>query len=141
MFVQALERQLYIGKNNMELYDAMSTLRAVRRLKPDPIPENVVNRILEAATWAPTGGNVQPWRMVAVTDADKKQVLEDLYRPRWESYIPGYESKMEKMPEASRASSARAALSRNWLTVSSCFAAARLIARASASSKEIVVRI
>lgn len=108
MFVRELERQPDFGGICMELYDAMSTLRAVRRLKPDPIPHDVVIRILEAATWAPTGGNVQPWRMIAVTDADKKQVLEDLYRPRWEAYIPGYESRMQKMPAASRASSKRA---------------------------------
>lgn len=92
----------------MELYDAMSTLRAVRRLKSDPIPEDVLGRILEAATWAPTGGNMQPWRMVAVTDADKKQALEDLYRPYWERYVPGYEAKMKHMPEAAQASSRRA---------------------------------
>jgi nitroreductase len=40
----------------MDLYDAMSTLRAVRRLRPDPIDEAVVERVLTAATWAPTGG-------------------------------------------------------------------------------------
>lgn len=91
----------------MDLYEAMSTLRAVRRLKPDPIPADVQARILEAATWAPTGGNVQPWRMIAVTDADKKQTLEDLYRPRWEGYIPGYEARMKHMSDAAKDSSAR----------------------------------
>ncbi|MEM9407887.1 MAG: nitroreductase family protein, partial [Acidobacteriota bacterium] len=44
------------------LYDSMSTLRAVRRLRPDPIPEAVLQRVLQAAVWAPSGGNVQPWR-------------------------------------------------------------------------------
>ena len=67
----------------MEIYDAMSTLRAVRRLRPDPIAGDVLERILTAATWAPTGGNMQPWRIVVVTDAEKKQRLEDLYRPHW----------------------------------------------------------
>ena len=52
----------------MELYEAMSTLRAVRRLRPDPIPDAVLQRVLTAATWAPTGGNRQPWRIVAVKD-------------------------------------------------------------------------
>ena len=92
----------------MDLYDAMSTLRAVRRLKPDPLPEDVQNRILTAATWAPTGGNMQPWRIIAVTDADKKKSLEDLYRPHWESYIPGYEARLQNMPEKVRSSSKRA---------------------------------
>ena len=62
----------------MEIYDAMSTLRAVRRLRPDPIADDVLERILTAATWAPTGGNMQPWRIVVVTDAEKKQRLEQL---------------------------------------------------------------
>lgn len=74
----------------MDLYDAMSTLRAVRRLRPDPIDDEIIERVLTAATWAPTGGNTQPWRILAVTDADKKQALQDLYKPHWDSYLPGY---------------------------------------------------
>lgn len=92
----------------MELYDAMSTLRAVRRLRPDPIPEDVLNRVLTAATWAPTGGNHQGWRIVAVTDAEKKQALEDLYRPHWQNYVPGYEQHLASMPEEARRKSERA---------------------------------
>ncbi|MDG1206306.1 MAG: nitroreductase family protein [Pseudomonadales bacterium] len=92
----------------MDIYEAMSTLRAVRRLKPDPIDEDIVERIFTAATWAPTGGNMQPWRMIKVTDPAKKQALEDLYRPHWESYIPGYEKKMESMPASVQSSSRRA---------------------------------
>lgn len=71
----------------MDLYEAMSTLRAVRRLRPDPIPDDVLRRVLTAATWAPTGGNVQPWRIVAVRDPAKKLALRDLYKPRWEAYV------------------------------------------------------
>ncbi len=92
----------------MDLYDAMSTLRAVRRIKPDPIPEDVLERVLTATTWAPTGGNHQGWRIIAVRDPAKKQALEDLYRPHWESYIPGYEQHMEHMPEREREQSRRA---------------------------------
>lgn len=59
----------------IELYEAMRTLRAVRRLRPDPIPDDVLRRVLEAATWAPTGGNRQAWRVVVVKDAPRKQRL------------------------------------------------------------------
>ena len=52
----------------MDLYDAMSTLRAVRRIKPDPIPDEVLDRVLRASTWAPSGGNRQCWRMIVVRD-------------------------------------------------------------------------
>jgi nitroreductase len=71
----------------MGIYEAMSTLRAVRRLKPDVIAGEVLHRVLEAATWAPTGGNVQPWRAVVVKDAAKKDVLGKLYLERWLEYV------------------------------------------------------
>ena len=70
----------------MSVYDAMSTLRAVRRLRPDPIPEDVLHRILQAAAWAPSGGNVQPWRIVAVRDEETRKAIGDLYRPQWQTY-------------------------------------------------------
>ncbi|MCP5181528.1 MAG: nitroreductase family protein [Pseudomonadales bacterium] len=92
----------------MELYDAMSTLRAVRRLRPEPIPDAVLRRVLTAATWAPTGGNHQGWRIVVVKDAATKQALEDLYRPHWDAYAPKYEGHMAHMPPAERDKSARA---------------------------------
>lgn len=71
---------------SLALYDAMSTLRAVRRLREDPIPDEVLERILQAAAWAPSGGNVQPWRIIAVRDAGLRQQIGDLYRPQWQKY-------------------------------------------------------
>ena len=68
------------------LYAAMRTLRAVRRLRPDPVPAPVLERVLEAASWAPTGGNVQPWRVIAVSDRDLVRRLGDLYSDRWLAY-------------------------------------------------------
>ena len=82
----------------MELYEAMSTLRAVRRLRPDPIPQEVLDRVLTAATWAPTGGNAQAWRIIVVRDPAKKQALEAWYRPRWEAYLPGFRERMAGLP-------------------------------------------
>ena len=70
----------------MDLYDAMSTLRAVRRIKPDPIPDEVLDRVLRAATWAPSGGNRQCWRMIVVRDPVLKLELEKLYKPHWNEY-------------------------------------------------------
>ena len=99
----------------MEIYDAMSTLRAVRRIRPDPIPSDVLRRVLTAATWAPTGGNHQPWRMIAVQDAALKQGMEDLYRPHWNSYIPGYEAHLSAMSDAMALSSRKALESGTYL--------------------------
>ncbi|HVA82097.1 MAG TPA: nitroreductase family protein [Candidatus Binataceae bacterium] len=70
----------------MGIYEAMRTLRAVRKLKPDPIPGAVMRRVLEAASWAPTGGNRQPWRIIVVTDRAKKTRLGELYSARWSAY-------------------------------------------------------
>jgi nitroreductase len=69
-----------------DLYDVMSTLRAVRRVRPDPIPADVLDRVLQAACWAPTGGNMQPWRIIVVRSPEKKQALADVYAPEWKTY-------------------------------------------------------
>lgn len=79
------------------IYEAMSTLRAVRRLKPDPIDETVLQRVLQAAAWAPSGGNVQPWRVMVVLDADKRQALGDLYRPQWGTYSVGARKNLARL--------------------------------------------
>jgi len=86
----------------MDLYDAMKTLRAVRRLRPDPIPDDVLHRVLEAATWAPTGGNVQPWRIVVVRDREKKQRLGSLYAEHWSAYTTTHRKLLAQAPDAVR---------------------------------------
>ena len=73
-----------------ELRETMSTLRAVRRLRPDPIPTDVVRRVLEAATWAPSGGNRQPWRVIVVREKARLQRLGRLYREEWTAYSARY---------------------------------------------------
>jgi nitroreductase len=74
----------------IDVYEAMRTCRAVRRHRPDPIPEAVLRRVLEAATFAPSGGNAQPWRMVVVRDAAARRALRDLYEPLWDRYAEEY---------------------------------------------------
>lgn len=81
------------------LYDAMSTLRAVRKLRPDPLPEDALRRILEAASWAPTGGNVQPWRVLVVKDPPLKERLGALYQRGWAAYSKVHRSRLEGAPE------------------------------------------
>ena len=82
----------------MNLYDAMSTLRAVRRLRTDPIPDDVLQRVLQAACWAPTGGNMQPWKVVVVTDPALKEGLKDIYQPQWLRYRVGYVERLDSQP-------------------------------------------
>ncbi len=64
----------------MDLYEALYTTRAMRRVRPDPIPEAVQARILDAAIRAPTGGNAQGWRFLLVDDPEIKGQLGPLYR-------------------------------------------------------------
>ena len=71
----------------MELYEAMSTLRAVRRLRPDPIPNDVLDRVLQAAAWAPSGGNVQPFRILVVKSPAKLKTIQSWYQQEWDRYI------------------------------------------------------
>jgi len=85
------------------LYEAMRTLRAVRRLRPDPIPADVLHRVLEAATWAPTGGNVQPWRVIVVREPARKQALQRLYAEQWQRYVAGHRGLPAAADDAARA--------------------------------------
>jgi nitroreductase len=64
----------------MELFEAIHTARAMRRLKPDPVPEELINRILDAAIRAPSGGNAQNWIFVVVRDAELRGNLGTIYR-------------------------------------------------------------
>lgn len=97
------------------LYDAMSTLRAVRRLKSDPIPDDVLRRVLEAASWAPTGGNVQPWRVLVVRDPAKLARLGELYSASWNAYSAGHMKQIEDAPEALKRSTEKMLDSGNYL--------------------------
>ena len=84
-------------------YEFLRTQRAVRRLRPDPIPDEVLERIMDATRYAPTGGNRQGWRMVMVTDADKKARLGELYAPTWEHFLKAYEDTSRLSEEAGAA--------------------------------------
>lgn len=64
----------------MDVYEALYTTRAMRRVKPDPIPIEVQKKILDAAIRAPTGGNAQAWRFMLVDDPGLKGRLGPLYR-------------------------------------------------------------
>jgi len=64
----------------MDLYEALYTCRAMRRVRPDPIPPEVQARILDAAIRAPSGGNAQTWHFLLVDDPAVKAQLGPLYR-------------------------------------------------------------
>jgi nitroreductase len=88
----------------LPLLEGIRTARAIRRLRPDPVPRDLIRKVCEAGTFAPSGGNRQPWFFVAVDDAEKRRWIADRYRPIFESYIqPALErAKREGFPERFR---------------------------------------
>ena len=64
----------------IDLSEAINTARSLRRLKTDPIPDDIIRKVLEAGTKAPSGSNLQTFRFLAVTDPEKRAAIADLYR-------------------------------------------------------------
>ncbi len=64
----------------MDFYEAVRTRRSVRSYKPNPIPKEVLNRVLEAVRIAPSGGNRQPWKFIIVQNEALKQKMVSLPR-------------------------------------------------------------
>jgi len=64
----------------MDLYDAIKGRRSVRKFRPDPVPIHVLERVLEMATWAPSGMNRQNWYFVVMTGGRKEGLVEIISR-------------------------------------------------------------
>jgi nitroreductase len=71
---------------SMPLEDAMRTQRAIRRLKPDPVDDKLLLRLIELAQKAPTGSNAQNWEFIIVKDRAVKERLGALNRGAWRLY-------------------------------------------------------
>src|SRR4029450_4609178 len=69
-----------IGED-VPLLEGIRTTRALRRLRPDPVPRALIRKVCEAGTFAPSGGNRQPWIFVAVTDPERRQWVAERYGP------------------------------------------------------------
>ena len=71
----------------MDVFEALYTTRAMRRVSEDPIPDDVLKQMIDASIRAPSGSNRQGWKFIVVTDPDIKNQLGDLYREAWDFYI------------------------------------------------------
>ena len=62
----------------MEVYECVQTRRTVRNFKPDPLPEELVFRIVQAGRWAPSSSNSQPWHFIVVQNRDTLTALGEI---------------------------------------------------------------
>jgi nitroreductase len=71
----------------MELYEVMRTTAAIREFTDDPLPDDVLARILDHARFAPSGGNRQGVHLVLVTDRETREALAELNKPAVRRYV------------------------------------------------------
>ena len=71
----------------MDVFEALYTTRAMRRVTEEPIPEEILKQMVDAAIRAPSGANNQSWKFIVITDSNIKNILGDLYREAWDFYI------------------------------------------------------
>ncbi len=86
----------------MDFFDTVTTQRAMRRLKPDPVPDAAVRQIMDAAICAPSGGNRQGWSFLVIRDAAIRARLGELYRECWGELIklPYYAGASKEPPDS-----------------------------------------
>ena len=71
----------------MDVFDTMASTRAMRRLKPDPVPDDLIRRILEAGVCAANGANRQTWRFLVVKDRAIKQAVQVIYKQAFDKVV------------------------------------------------------
>lgn len=81
------EEEIEAAGEDMPLLEGLRTARAIRRLRPDPVPPALIRKVCEAGTFAPSGGNRQPWIFVAVTEAERRAFVAERYRKQFHKYI------------------------------------------------------
>ena len=99
-----------------DVFEVIGTQRAMRRLKPDAVPEELIKKLIWAATRAPSGGNTQPWRFLVVTDAEKRKQIAELYLEGWNRYVKaGYTDRAPAVSPEAQAAAERTLRSAQYL--------------------------
>ncbi len=93
------------------LFETIYSLRSIRRLKPDPIPEETLRKIVDAGIHAPSGGNRQDWGFILVRDAEMKKFIRDRYLETQKKMRAGAPPLSELPPDRQRAMKASMHLS------------------------------
>lgn len=101
----------------LEVFDAILTRRSIRKYRADRVPAKLVRKILEAATWAPSAHNAQPWRLVVLEDAEAKRKLAVATAEEYELDLKGNGVSAKKREEIVRLSIERFASAPVLITV------------------------
>ena len=64
----------------MDFFEVVHTQRSIRKFKPDPVPDEAIWKMIDAAIRAPSGGNTQPWMFLVIRDPEKRKALADAVR-------------------------------------------------------------
>ena len=83
-------------------FRVLYTTRALRRLKPNPVPEEVLFQLIDAAIRAPSGQNAQDWRFIVVTDTAIKQSMQEAATAAWARYQPRFAEQPDLIDELPR---------------------------------------
>jgi len=73
--------------NAADLFEFIESTRAMRRLKPDPVPEALIRRLLQSAVCAANGGNQQRWRFLVVKDRKIKEAVQVWYKRAYDETV------------------------------------------------------
>jgi nitroreductase len=87
----------------LDLVEAMTTTGTCRYYRPDPVPDELLERAFAAARFAPQGANVQPVRWVVVRKATLRRALADLYAPLWRDYLADLRGRFPQLGPLPRA--------------------------------------
>ena len=74
----------------MDVFEALYTTRAMRRVKEDPVPDNIIQSMIDSAIRAPSGSNRQNWIFLVITDKNIREKLSNIYRETWDYYINSF---------------------------------------------------
>ena len=96
----------------MDVFQAMTEMRAMRRIKPDPVPRAEIEDLIRYATHAPSGGNSQGWRFIVVTDAALRKEIGAFYGRAVDIYLKTINTRPE--PHQTQAEWERLVASVRW---------------------------
>ena len=88
------------------LFEAIHTQRAIRKFKPDPVPDEMIRKLIESATKAPSGANRQHWRFIVIREPELRRRIGEYYLRAWQAAYENQTGPPPKIQSSVRASAA-----------------------------------